>query len=369
MTVMTLQNAEQISPKTLRNRIVREITQREEQQRGASITDVLPLVELSNATEVYFGQSGARLPMPAAGVTTESPITELEPLTENDVSVSTYKEKVSPEKGSDTELNSEAEILRLFNYASNSLATDAMLRRSVAGWRGDTNTDGLIGTDGATSHGEIPAEHVIDTSDYSATSSATPQDDFIDLTTKIDINGSDLTQAGQTTAYVPPTVMRDIKKNDNLEDRFSGVETQALTEDQVASILPVENIETVYTRVPRTNDDGEPIDDSDSVVSDRSNAVMDNVLEPYDFGNTTTRRNVVIAAPGQTSGFMPWFLDRLAEKADGAPQTSEVDLDANEGFMTQMWTDDDPVITWMKIAQEFGVELQRGENYAIIQDV
>lgn len=369
MTVMTLKNAEQISPKTVRNRIVRTISQQGEMERGARISDVLPMVELSNATEVYFRQNGTRRPMPNASFTGESPITELEPLSEDDVDVSAYKEKVCPEKGANTELNSEVEILRLFNYASDSLATDAMLSREVAGWRGDSQNEGLVGEDGNDAHSELPTDHVITGSDYSNTGSASPQDDFITATTRIDIDGSNLNEAGTVTAYVPPSVMGDLKKNDNLESRFQGVEPQALTEDQVANILPVDNLEPVYTRVPRTNDSGEPIDDSDNVVSDRDDAVEDNVLEPYDFGSGTQRRNVVIAAPGETSGFMPWFLDRLAERADAAPETSDVSLDSGEGIMTQIWTDNDPLVTWFKIAQEFGVEIQRGENFAVLQDV
>jgi hypothetical protein len=65
---------------------------------------------------------------------------------------------------------------------------------------------------------------------------------------------------------------------------------------------------------------------------------------------------------------MPWFLDRLQERGDVAP-TGDISVDASNGWMTQSWTEPDPLVTWYKVAQEIGFHMTRGTNWFIIQDV
>jgi hypothetical protein len=299
----------------------------------------------------------------------ESPIGDMEVPTEDEVDVETYKRKIAPEKGVDTELNSEADILRLFDAVSDYLATDIMVTRNRLAWQGDSAVEGMIGQDGQTAHSDLDADHVIAGSDYTATSTATPQDDFTEAHYHITDDGNMLGQASPITAYVSPSVMRDLKQNDDLESRFSGVEIQGLTEDQVANVLPMDNIEVITQKIVRRNADGEPIDTNDNVVSDPGDAARDNILEPYDANNTTNRRNVVIGAFGEVSGFIPWFADRLAEHAEDAPPSGDVAIDTSMGFLTQRWTEHDPLVSWFKAAQEVGFHLHRPENFAVIQDV
>lgn len=365
----TLSQADTISPKTLRNEIVRDL---DNQQRENSLiaTEVFPLVELSDSEETYFTMDGAEMPMPRGDLASESTVVDMEDLDEDTIDVETFKAKISPEKGADTELNTDQEILNLFEAAADTLRLRLELARSMVAWQGYGGIDGMIGADGQTQHPDIDSSHVFTPGTaFSDTSNSTPQNTMIDADFQITQDGDMLDQAGEVTAYMSPSVLRDLKKNDDLESRFSGVETQGLTEDQVANILPVDNIQPVRTRVVRTNENGEPIDDSDNVVSDPANAVKDNILEPYDASDTTQRRNIVVGAPGRVSAMIPWFADRLAEHGEQAPPGGDFSVDMGNGFITQMWTENDPLVTWMKIAQEVGFHLHRPDNWAIIQDI
>lgn len=365
----TLSKADTISPKTLRNEIVRDLDN-QNRQNALIASEVFPLVELSDSSETYFTMDGAEMPMPRGDLAAESSVVDMEDLDESTISVETFKAKISPEKGADTELNTDQEILNLFEAAADTLRLRLEIARSMVAWQGYGGINGMIGSEGQTAHPDLDSSHVFTTlTAFDSYSSATPQDGFIDATFQIANDGDMLDSAGPITAYMSPSVLRDLKKNDDLESRFSGVETQGLTEDQVANILPVDQIQEVRTQVVRTNANGEPIDDSDSVVSDPSNAVKDNILEPYDFGNTTQRRNVVIGAPGRVSAFMPWFADRLAEHGEQAPPGGDFAVDMGNGFITQMWTENDPLVTWFKIMQEIGFHLHRPDNWAILQDI
>lgn len=365
----TLSQADTISPKTLRNEIVRDLDN--QNREGALIaTDVFPLVELSDSQESYFTMDGAEMPMPRGDLAAESTVVDMEDLDESQIDVETFKAKISPEKGANTELNSDQEILNLFEAAADTLRLRLELARELAAWQGYGGIDGMIGSDGATPHPDLDADHVIaPATAFSDTANSAPQDHFTEADFQIQDDGNMLDQAGEVTAYVSPSVMRDLKQNDDLESRFSGVEVQGLTENQVANVLPVDNIEVVRTQVVRTNASGEPIDSNGNVVEDPANAVKDNVLEPYDAANGTQRRNIVMGAPGEVSAFIPWFADRLSEHAQQAPPGGDFSVDMQNGFITQMWTEPDPLVTWMKIAQEIGFHLHRPDNWAVIQDI
>jgi hypothetical protein len=365
----TLSKADTISPKTLRNEIVRDLDN-QNRQNALIAPEVFPLVELSDSSETYFTMDGGEMPLPRGDLAAESTVVDMDDIDENQIDVETFKAKISPEKGADTELNTDQEILNLFEAAADTLRLRLDIARSMVAWRGYGGIDGMIGQEGQTAHPDIDASHVFTSlTSFDQTGSATPQDGFIDAQFQITNDGDMLDQAGQITAYMSPSTLRDLKKNDDLESRFSGVDTQGLTEDQVANILPVDRIQEVRTQVIRTNANGEPIDGSDNVVEDPSNAVKDNILEPYDESGGVQRRNVVIGAPGRVSAFIPWFADRLAEHGEQAPPGGDFAVDMSNGFLTQMWTENDPLVTWFKIAQEIGFHIHRPDNWAILQDI
>ena len=363
----TLSKADTISPKTLRNEIVRDLDN-QNRQNALIATEVFPLVEMSDSSETYFTMDGAEMPMPRGDLAAESAVVDMEDIDESTIGVETFKAKISPEKGANTELNTDQEILNLFEAAADTLRLRLELARSLVAWQGYGGIDGMIGADGATAHPDIDTSHVFGSlTAFSDTANSTPQDAFTDAHFQITNDGDMLDSAGQITAYMSPSTLRDLKQNDDLEGRFSGVETQGLTEDQVANILPVDRIQEVRTQVVRTDANGQPVDDSGNVVSDPSNAAKDNILEPHD--GSSNVRNVVIGAPGQVSGFIPWFADRLAEHGEQAPPGGDFAVDMGNGFITQMWTENDPLVTWFKIAQEIGFHLMRPDNWAILQDI
>lgn len=360
----TLHEANLHSPEAIMNRVVRRINQMQDDARLVT-NDVFPLVELGDTREKHFTMDGMRTGMTRTSIASESPVGDVEALGEKDVTVDTYKKKISPEKGVDTELNSQTEILNLFNAVADALMEDVLLTRARLSWQGDDAVPGVIGPDGVTPHPDIPSDHVATPSTpYSDTENATPVVDFVDAEYRITDDGSALGEAGPVTGYISPSVLRDLKLNDDIQDQYQNI--RALSEQQLTDTFQVDRLEVIRTKLTRTNDDGEPIDEDDNVVEHPEDAARDNVLEPYD--GTDTVRNVVIGAPGQVSAFMPWFLDRLAEHGDAAP-SGEVSIDATNGWMTQTWTQNDPLVSWYKAAQEIGFHMMRGQNWYVIQDI
>jgi hypothetical protein len=322
-------------------------------------------VELSDSQEKHFTHVGIRPGMRESALASESPVGDVEGLGERDVTVETYKKKIQPEKGVDTELNSQVEILNLFNAVADALMEDVLLTRAEMAWRGLGSVDGMIGSDGLTAHPEIDASHVATPSTaYSDTANSTPITDLIDAEYRINEDGSALGQAGPMTAWMSPSVLRDLKLNDDIQSEYDNV--RALTQEQLADAFQLDRIRIVRTQVVRRDSNGEPIDENGDLVDDLTNAARDNILEPYD--GTDQARNIVVGAPGQVSAFMPWFLDRLAERGSAVPQ-GDVSVDATNGWMTQTWTDVDPMATWFKAAQEIGFHVTRGDNWYVIQDI
>ena len=362
----TLRDANLHSPEAIMNRMVRQVNQMDDDGRLVT-TSVFPLVELSDSMEKHFTMDGIRPGMRQSSLASESPIGDIEDLGERDVSVETFKKKIQPDKGVDTELNNQTEILNLFNAASDALMEDVLLTRAEMAWQGLGDVDGMIGTDGLTAHPEIPASHVVSPGTaYSDTENSSPITDFIEAEYAVNEDGTRLGQAGPMTAYMPPSALRDLKLNNEIQSEYENV--RALTQDQLSDAFQLDTIRFIRTQVVRRNAAGAPIDENGDTVDDLGDAVQDNVLEPYDPAADTTRRNIVIGAPGQVSAFMPWFLDRLAERGDVAP-TGDISVDASNGWMTQTWTEPDPLVTWFKAAQEIGFHVTRGDNWFIIQDV
>jgi hypothetical protein len=368
----SLSDAEQLSPKRIRNRIVREL---DNMNRANSFMapDVFPLIRLGSIEEIYHRMSGVRMPMPGASLTSESPTAGLEDLDEDTITVETMKEKISPEKAVDAELNSEQDILSIADYVSRSLRHDLELSRSHTAWRGYNGVEGLIGPEGNSAHSDIPSDHVLTpTTAFSDSANSDPYGAFNTAKWEIRDDGTDfemLANGNSVTAYVPTTVLQDLEDNDDLESRHQGVNVQNIDDiDILTGTLPVDEIVEVATKTPRTNADGEPIDDTGAVVSDPQDAVQDNILEPYDAGDDTVRRNIVLGTPGPESAALPWLTDRLAEHVGTTPH-GDFSADVNNGFIIQRWAEPDPSITWHKIAQELGFELFLPKNWAIIQDI
>lgn len=364
----TLREANLHSPDAVMNRIVRQINQMEDDARLIT-NDIFPLVELSDSEETHFTMDGLRMGMRRTELASESPVGDIESLGEEDVTVETFKKKIQVEKGVNTELNSQSEILNLFNATSDALMEDVLMTRARIAWRSsiDGSIDGLIGDEGLTAHAKIDSTHVeTPATPYSDHANSTPINDFIEAEYRISEDGNRLGQAGGITACVTPSVLKDLKLNNDIQSEYQNV--RALSQQQLTDAFQIDQLRVVRTKLPRLNANGEPIDGSGNVVGDPANAAEDNVLEPYDPSAGTTRRNVVVMAPGQVTAFQPWFLDRLAEMGQQAP-SGDVSVDGTNGWMTQTWTDNDPLTTWFAAKQEIGFHVQRGDNIFVIQDI
>lgn len=361
----TLRQANLLSPDTIMNDIVRDLNQLDEAGR-LIVNEAFPLVQLSDSQETHFTMDGLRTGMEPTALSSESPVGAVEDLASKDVNVHTYKKKMQADKGADTELNTDQEILNLYRAIQSALREDLVMSRAQAAWQGDQEQTGLIGTDGATAHSDLDSSHVLTPGTaYSSTGTATPVTDFLAAERLIVEDGGDLASAGPITAFVSPGVLEDLKLNDDLQDKWRNL--TALDEDQVVNALQLDRLREVRTVIPRRDANGELVDSSGSVVSDPTNAAADNVLEPHD--GTTNVRNIVIMAPGQETAFMPWFADRLAERAAGVDPTGDFAVDMTNGFLTQTWTQPDPAVSWFKIAQEFGFHVRRPGNIVVIQDI
>lgn len=363
----SLSDAEELSPKNIQQMIVREIDQTEQPSDAGSYAanDYFPLYQMGTAKEIYHRQGGGRAPMQGSSLASESNIAGIEDLDEDEMSVTTLKEKISPEKAVNQELNNPQQILNIAEYIADSLRTDLFLSRSVMAWRGHNGVDGVLGVSGDSPHPDIPSDHVFTGTDFSTATNDvyTP---FMNANQSIDVDGSALNSVGPITAVMSPEVFWDLKSNDDLESRFSGVRVQTIeSRDDLSSVLPV-NIDVIRTKTPRTNANGEYIDANGNVVS-VDNAVYDNILHGYD--GTNMHRNVVVGAFGQESALMPWFTDRLSDLVNNTPPGGDWSVDMSNGFLLQSWTQHDPAISWRKIAQEVGFEMVRGENFAVLNDV
>lgn len=364
------QLADTLSPETVTNTIVEQNMMLD--TRGATIDSVLPLHVMGDSEEVYFRKDNTLLPLSSAGLTGEAPVGYMGDMAKQYRNVSTYRNKVNPaEQGANFELNTGPELLDLYEWAGDYLERRMRLRREVTGWRGDADVEGFIGREGDAAHSDIPTDHVITSSaEYSDGSNSDPHGDFMAVQEEVDINGVRLEEMGTPTAYMPPSVLYDLLSHPDLESRVSGVNIQNLNAETLTQVLPIPDIEVVYTKTTRTNSNGEPVDASGNVVSDPEDAAKDNVLTPYDSAAGETKRNIVYGAPGDISGVMPVLTDRLSEVMEAVPNMpGEFSVDDTLGFMVHQWADPNQKAAWFEIGQEVGVELHAGENWGIIQDI
>lgn len=373
MPRVTFQNADGLTPEVLRNTMVETVDQMERIEVGdgngyASAMSVFPMVDMNNPTEGYYTFGGSRGAMSAAAPDAESPIARLTLPSKRDFTTHSYKEKVNPRKDVETELDSTP--FSLFAYGASYLQLGIFLTREIVAWRGDEYIDGLIGPNGATAHPDVEYVETPATA-WSDTVNSDPYGLVVNVAHDVKTGGRLMNGQPQPTMFAPPSVIRDLRLNDSLRAKVGDNRDQTLNVGDVSNLMSdeVAGVREVAVQVPRTNADGEFIDDTGTVVTDADDAVTDNILEPYDPGTATTNRNVVIGRTGANSAFMPWFLEKLTTRAEGAPDTSSLSIDNQRGFFTQMWNDNDPIATWMKAGQDLGFHIREPENWAVVQGV
>lgn len=340
-------------------------------QEFASAMSTFPLVNLDNPQDEWYTSDSVRGPMQPSAPSAESPIGSLELPSKDDVTVETYKKKYNPEKEAADALD-DIDEFGLYQLAATALRMEIFLTREQITWRGDEVVDGLVGPEGGAAHPEIPTEHVLTpATPWSDSTNGTPYADLTDLAFRIRDNGRFSANQPRPTVFAPPSVTRDVAASDDMENRVSGVRVQSLDTDEVQSIVDPEigNIAEVYVYVPRTNANGEYIDSDGNVVDDLEDAARDNILEPWDPSAGAQVRNVVLGRPGVASAYVPWYSDRLDNHADNVPPTGDVAMDSNNGFITQVWTDNDPISSWFKAMQEVGFKLATPENWGVIRGV
>lgn len=375
MPPATQRNARNLKPDILRNEIVEYVDQMDRLESGgdgthASALSEFPLVNIDDPDEEWWTMHGARSSMPAAAYGSESPIGTLDTPDKDSHEVFAYKRKYRPDKGAETEFSSTP--FSLYSRAATVLRMEIYLRREQIVWLGDRNIDGLTGRFGNEPHADIAAEgHVIDpAAAWSDQTAATPHDDLSSAAFNI-VNNGMFGTSGQTTLYLSPGMLRDLKRSQDFEQRVSGVRVQSLNSSDIAELVDedIGQIRRVVVNLPRQDASGNFLDEAGNIVDDVDDAAMDNVLEPYDPGLGRKVRNAIIARPGAGSAYIPWFSDRLLERASQAPDPGSFSIDGQNGFFTQVWNEHDPIMPNFKAAQEIGFKLLRPKNFSIVHDI
>lgn len=371
----TQRTVRNLKPDILRNEIVEYVDQMDRIEAGgdgthASAMSEFPLVNLDDPDEQWWTMDGARSAMPAASYGSESPIGTLDTPDKDSHEVFAYKRKYRPDKGAETEFNQTP--FSLYSRAASVLRMEIFLRREKIAWLGDRNVEGLTGRYGTDPHSEIQGVgHVINpTNAWSDTTNAKPYNDVTDASFEV-INNGMFGSTGEPTLYVSPSIMRDVKRTEDMEGRLSGVRLRSVTTEAVQELIDEEigQIRRVMVYLPRRDEGGNLIDADGNQVDEIDEAAKDNVLEPYDPTSQTVTRNAIVARPGVGSAYMPWFLDRLTERATSAPDPGSISIDNANGFYTQVWNEHDPIMPNFKAAQEIGFKVLRPENFAIIHDI
>lgn len=377
MARLSIQKAGLLSPKTLREEIVQNVDQLEfitGTNDMASATSEFAAVDLDAPTENYFTIGGAAGPMSHTPYASESPIGALGDIDESSITTKGYKEKLAPEKRADAELNSDSEVLSLYRWAARTLRAATFLTREKIAWQGDEVNEGFIGETGDDAHSDIPNENVIQPGTaYSDHANSNPYEDIATASLLLK-----QTQQGffdenieiEPRLYYSPSSWHDFKMNDDMKDRFSGVEVRGLSGGQVESLIDSEipQLREVRAQLPRTDDKGNYLDANGDIVDDVDDAAMDNVLEPYDPAAGEQRRNILVGRPG--TAFFPWFGENMGDFDEpDAPTTPNVAFDSTRGFGTQTWAGNDPRVAWLKAFQDIGFHVQMPEHWVVIQDI
>lgn len=373
----TRRAAEELTPEVLRNEIVQNIDQMERVEVGggesgyASAMSVFPTVNLDDPEQGYWTWTRIKGPMSPSSLSSESPLGTLELPDKREITTTPYKKKYAPEKGAQTRLG--ATPFDVFQQAASEIRTELFLTREQISWRGNSATDGMIGEFGQQAHPDIPTDNVLTPATaWSDSANAQIYDDITSITHNIMTNGM-LSGSDNVapTMFVSPGVMRDIKRSADIEDRLAGVRIKSVTSDVVQEIVDEElgNIRRVMVFLPRTDAAGNYLDEAGNIVETAEEAARDNVLEPYNPATGTKSRHVVIGRPGAGSAYIPWFSDELEEYASAAPPHGQISVDNTRGFITQQWTDNDPLVSTYKGMQSIGFHVHHGENWSVIRNV
>ena len=381
MPEVTFHNTDGLTSEVLRNTMVETVDQMgritvDNEGGFASALTVFPMVNMNAPEEGYYTFGGVSGGMPAAAPDAESPLGTLTLPSKRNYDTHSYKRKINPKKEAEVELDGDDVPFSLFNYGATYLQMETFIRREIAAWRGDEHIEGLIGPDGQTAHSDISSEDNVYTSydpwsDTSDTTNATPYEDVVHVSHDLKTQGRFMGNQSRPFMFAGPDVLRDMRLNPNLQERLGSTQNSTLNVSDLSGLMSddLAGIREVAVQVPRTNDDGEMVDDTGGTVSDAEDAAMDNILEPYDVSADTKRRNVIIGSPGPNSAFMPWFLSKLTTMADNAPTSSSISVDNQRGFLTQLWAGDDPISTYMAAKQDIGLHIRRPENWAILQEI
>lgn len=376
-TQATLRNARDLSPEVLRNEIVNKVDQMERIQVGegqgfASALNTFPLLDLDNPDESWYTMETVRGPMQSTALSSESPVGTIDLPDTDDLTTEPYKKKLQPEKGVQTELDKGQVNYSVFARAAAMLRLEIFVTREQITWRGDSNIEGLVGQHGNDPHSDIPTDQKITPStSWDDTVNSDPYSDLSAVGHRIMNNGRLFGAEATPTIYMSPSTARDMKRNEDFKERVSGVRVQSLDLTDVQELLDEDlgAIRRVMVYLPRTNANGEYIDENGNVVESADQAALDNVLDPYDPGAGTQVRHAIVGRPGVNSANIPWFSDALSEYESDVPPNGDVAVDNQNGFMTQVWSENDPLTTWYKAAQEIGFHLATPENWAVISDV
>lgn len=374
--ISTQSNARNLKPDILRQEIVEHVDQMERIEAGgdgeyASAMSVFPLVNLDDPDEEYYTMEGVRGPMPQTSFSAESPLGTLDLPSRESIVIDSYKKKYRPDKGAETELQNTP--YSLYQRAAAVLRTEIFLTREQISWRGDDSIDGLIGQYGDDPHDDVASDGYVDTPGVSwdDADNATPYKDVTDAAFEVVNNGRMFNGQAQPLMYIPPSANRDMKQTKDFEDRIINTRVGAVNDGDVLDILDddIGGVRKVLVYIPRTNQNGEYINESGNVVDNPDDAAHDNILEPYDPVDEEQKRHVIIMRPGAGTAFIPWFSDRLLERANDAPDPGNISIDEQNGFFTQVWNEHDPIGPNFKAAQEIGLHVQRPENIAILSDI
>jgi len=374
-TAATVSNADLLRPEVVRNQMVETVDQMEriemgDQQGYASAMSTFPMVNLDDPREAYYTYDGVTDAMPPTGFDAEGELMSVDLPDKESVEIEGYKQRFNPKRGAET--HSSGLPFSVYRRGVSKLNTKIWLTRELVAWRGDESIDGLIGRFGNSAHPDVDADGTVTavSTGWDDSANATPYSDIEDAAFGIVNNGRMTGGQVQPTVFVGPTTLRDAKQTEDMEGRLPTDRYQRVTDEAIADILSddVMDVRTVFVYYPRTNADGEFIDENDNVVDDASEAANDNILEPYDPVNDVVRRNAVIGRPGAGSAYFPWMLDRLTEDVGPGDLPGEMSVDEQNGFLTHVYKDFSRN-TYVSAEQELGFEVQRGENWAILSGV
>ena len=376
----TVSNAQLLRPDVVRNQMMETVDQMErinmgDQQGYASASAIFPTVNLDNPVESYYQYDGVTSAMSPVGFDAEPPLMSLDLPSKAEVTIESYKEAFNPKRGVETTLSSSSGAVpfSVYQRGVSKLNTKIWLTRELISWRGDSAVDGLVGKWGNTPHSEVAAEGNVRTvaTAWSDAANATPVADIEDLAFDITNNGTMTGNQVMPSIFMGPKTLRDAKNTDEMADALPSNQYQRVTQDAVSDIIGeyVNDIRLVMVYYPRTNANGEYLDDAGNIVDDADDAVLDNILEPYDPVNDVVRRNVILGRPGAGSAYFPWYLDRLTEDVGPGEVPGEMSVDQQNGFLTYVWKKPSSRETYVSAEQELGFEVQQGSNFGVISGV